>query len=59
MRPLTEEETEKLFKKLATYIGDNVRLLLEREDGTYCFRLYLKSQIIELLCMIYMCGIKE
>lgn len=39
MRPLTEEETEKLFKKLATYIGDNVRLLLEREDGTYCFRL--------------------
>lgn len=40
MRPLTDEETEVLFRKLANYIGDNVRLLLEREDGDYCFRLH-------------------
>ncbi|KAI1731620.1 60S ribosome subunit biogenesis protein NIP7 like protein [Ditylenchus destructor] len=40
MRPLTDEETQKLFTKLAKYIGDNVRLLLEREDGTYCFRFH-------------------
>ncbi|KHJ97464.1 hypothetical protein OESDEN_02560 [Oesophagostomum dentatum] len=38
MRPLTEEETEKVFAKLATFIGDNVALLIEREDGDYCFR---------------------
>ena len=40
MRPLTDEETEKLFKKLSQYIGDNVRLLIDREDGNYCFRLH-------------------
>uniref|UniRef100_A0AC34RE27 60S ribosome subunit biogenesis protein NIP7 homolog n=1 Tax=Panagrolaimus sp. JU765 TaxID=591449 RepID=A0AC34RE27_9BILA len=40
MRPLTNEETEKLFKKLSLYIGDNVRLLIDREDGNYCFRLH-------------------
>ncbi|KAH7724496.1 60S ribosome subunit biogenesis protein nip7 [Aphelenchoides avenae] len=40
MRPLTDEETEKLFQKLAKYIGENIRLLLEREDGRYCFRLH-------------------
>uniref|UniRef100_A0A915CXA4 60S ribosome subunit biogenesis protein NIP7 pre-PUA domain-containing protein n=1 Tax=Ditylenchus dipsaci TaxID=166011 RepID=A0A915CXA4_9BILA len=31
---------EKVFKKLSNYIGDNVRLLLEREDGAYCFRFH-------------------
>uniref|UniRef100_A0A7E4V7H3 60S ribosome subunit biogenesis protein NIP7 homolog n=1 Tax=Panagrellus redivivus TaxID=6233 RepID=A0A7E4V7H3_PANRE len=40
MRPLTDEETEKLFRKLSQYIGDNVRLLIEREDGDYCFRFH-------------------
>ncbi|KAI6178636.1 60S ribosome subunit biogenesis protein NIP7-like protein [Aphelenchoides besseyi] len=38
MRPLTDEETEKLFEKLAKYIGENIKLLLECEDGDYCFR---------------------
>jgi len=40
MRPLTDEETEKFFKKLSNYIGDNIKLLLEREDGEYVFRLH-------------------
>jgi 60S ribosome subunit biogenesis protein NIP7 len=40
MRPLTDEETEKLFSKLAKYIGDNIKLLLENDDRTYCFRLH-------------------
>ncbi|MFH4979583.1 hypothetical protein AB6A40_006292 [Gnathostoma spinigerum] len=40
MRPLTDEETELVFKKLAKYIGDNVRLLIERDDSQYCFRLH-------------------
>uniref|UniRef100_A0AC35EVI4 60S ribosome subunit biogenesis protein NIP7 homolog n=1 Tax=Panagrolaimus sp. PS1159 TaxID=55785 RepID=A0AC35EVI4_9BILA len=44
MRPLTDEETEKLFKKLAHYIGDNIRLLIDREDGNYCFR-YHKDRV--------------
>jgi len=40
MRPLTEEETEQVFKKLSVYIGENVKLLIDRQDGTYCFRLH-------------------
>jgi len=38
MRPLTEEETKILFEKLSKYIGDNVKLLIDRADGAYCFR---------------------
>lgn len=43
MRPLTDEETEIVFKKLAKYIGENVRLLIERGDSNYCFRLHKVS----------------
>ncbi|XP_046850416.1 60S ribosome subunit biogenesis protein NIP7 homolog [Xenia sp. Carnegie-2017] len=39
MRPLTEEETKLVFEKLAKYIGDNLKLLIDRPDGNYCFRL--------------------
>lgn len=39
MRPLTEEETKLLFEKLSKYIGENIKELLERSDGNYCFRL--------------------
>eukprot|EP01097_Dermamoeba_algensis_P005321 TRINITY_DN3381_c0_g2_i1.p1 TRINITY_DN3381_c0_g2~~TRINITY_DN3381_c0_g2_i1.p1 ORF type:complete len:181 (+),score=32.93 TRINITY_DN3381_c0_g2_i1:46-588(+) len=39
MRPLTEEETKIFFQKLAKYIGRNIKLLLERKDEPYCFRL--------------------
>ena len=41
MRPLTEEETKTMFDKLAKYIGaENIKLLVDRSDGTYCFRLH-------------------
>ncbi|KAJ5069208.1 60s ribosome subunit biogenesis protein nip7 [Anaeramoeba ignava] len=40
MRPLTEEETKIFFKKLAEYIGSNIKKLLERPDDQYCFRLH-------------------
>ena len=40
MRPLTEEETKTLFEKLSKYIGDNIKLLIDRSDGAYCFRLH-------------------
>ena len=40
MRPLTEEETKIFFEKLTKYIGENIKLLLERADGVYCFRLH-------------------
>ena len=38
MRPLTEEETEKVLGKLTYFIGDNVAQLIDRSDGNYCFR---------------------
>uniref|UniRef100_A0A915PM20 60S ribosome subunit biogenesis protein NIP7 homolog n=1 Tax=Setaria digitata TaxID=48799 RepID=A0A915PM20_9BILA len=40
MRPLSEEETETVFRKLGHYIGDHVKSLIERGDGVYCFRLH-------------------
>ena len=53
MRPLTDEETKCFFEKLTKYIGDNVRLLIDRSDGVYCFRLhrdrvyYCKEEIMK------------
>ncbi|CAG9858519.1 unnamed protein product [Phyllotreta striolata] len=38
MRRLSEERTRILFEKLSKYIGTNVKLLIERPDGLYCFR---------------------
>uniref|UniRef100_A0A5S6QBZ6 60S ribosome subunit biogenesis protein NIP7 homolog n=1 Tax=Trichuris muris TaxID=70415 RepID=A0A5S6QBZ6_TRIMR len=40
MRPLTDEELELVFKKLAKFIGANVKLMVNREDGVYLFRLH-------------------
>lgn len=54
MRPLTDEETQALFEKLSKYIGENIRLLIDRSDGTYCFRLhreriyYVSEKIVKL-----------
>lgn len=39
MRPLTDEETKILFTKLAKYIGQNIKFLIERSDEPYLFRL--------------------
>eukprot|EP00002_Diphylleia_rotans_P035526 TRINITY_DN7767_c0_g2_i1.p1 TRINITY_DN7767_c0_g2~~TRINITY_DN7767_c0_g2_i1.p1 ORF type:complete len:181 (-),score=40.39 TRINITY_DN7767_c0_g2_i1:385-927(-) len=40
MRPLTEEETKKMFEKLVKFIGPNIRQLIDRTDEDYCFRLH-------------------
>ncbi|GET91887.1 hypothetical protein, conserved [Leishmania tarentolae] len=41
MRPLTDEETKKLFDKLAQYIGANTTHLLERKgEEEHVFRLH-------------------
>ena len=40
MRPLTDEETKVFFEKLTKYIGENIKMLIDREDGKYCFRLH-------------------
>jgi len=40
MRPLTDDETKSLFEKLQKYIGTNIRLLVDRPDGSFCFRLH-------------------
>ncbi|CAM9628225.1 unnamed protein product [Chrysoparadoxa australica] len=39
MRPLTDEETAVLFEKLSSYMGENVGLLINRQDK-HCFRLH-------------------
>lgn len=38
MKRLSEERTKLVFEKLAKYIGENVKLLIDRPDGIYCFR---------------------
>ncbi|XP_042599555.1 60S ribosome subunit biogenesis protein NIP7 homolog [Cyprinus carpio] len=54
MRPLTDEETKTMFEKLSKYIGENIKLLIDRPDGTYCFRLhndrvyYMSEKILKL-----------
>ncbi|KHJ43898.1 helicase protein [Trichuris suis] len=40
MRPLTDEEMEAVFKKLAKFIGTNIRLMVNRDDENYVFRLH-------------------
>lgn len=40
MRPLTEEETLLVFEKLKKYIGENLRTMMERPDGSYVMRLH-------------------
>uniref|UniRef100_A0A2K6M931 Nucleolar pre-rRNA processing protein NIP7 n=1 Tax=Rhinopithecus bieti TaxID=61621 RepID=A0A2K6M931_RHIBE len=57
-RPLTEEETRVMFEKIAKYIGENLQLLVDRPDGTYCFRLhndrvyYVSEKIMKLAANI-------
>jgi 60S ribosome subunit biogenesis protein NIP7 len=40
MRPLTEDQIRLVFEKLARYMGKNLKLLVERPDDEYCFRLH-------------------
>ncbi|XP_076727260.1 60S ribosome subunit biogenesis protein NIP7 homolog isoform X2 [Callospermophilus lateralis] len=58
MWPLTEEETRVMFEKIAKYIGENLQLLVDRPNGTYCFRLhndrvyYVSEKILKLAANI-------
>ena len=40
MRPLTQKEVRLLFEKLALFIGDNVKPLLERDEGQWTFAVH-------------------
>ncbi|XP_066599784.1 60S ribosome subunit biogenesis protein NIP7 homolog [Prorops nasuta] len=54
MKRLSEERTKLVFEKLKNYIGDNVKLLIDRPDGIYCFRekkervYYVSEKILSL-----------
>lgn len=58
MRPLTEDETKALFEKLSKYIGENIKCLLDRPDGLYCFRLqkdrvfYVQEKIMKMVWIV-------
>jgi 60S ribosome subunit biogenesis protein NIP7 len=54
MRPLTDQETERLFEKLASYMGRNIKALIDRPDDPHVFRLqrdrvyYVRESIAKL-----------
>ncbi|XP_067011155.2 60S ribosome subunit biogenesis protein NIP7 homolog [Anabrus simplex] len=54
MKQLSDERTKLLFEKLTQFIGANVKLLIDRPDGTYCFRedhnrvYYISEKILSL-----------
>ena len=54
MRPLTDAETERLFEKLASYMGRNIKHLIDRPDDPHVFRLqrervyYVRESIANL-----------
>ncbi|XP_076159986.1 60S ribosome subunit biogenesis protein NIP7 homolog [Ptiloglossa arizonensis] len=58
MKRLTDEKTKLVLEKLTKYIGDNVKVLIDRPDGIYCFRerkcrvYYVSEKILPLASMI-------
>ncbi|EDW43559.1 60S ribosome subunit biogenesis protein NIP7 homolog [Drosophila sechellia] len=54
MKRLSEERAKILFEHLSKYIGTNVKHLIDRPDGTYCFRehkdrvYYVSERILKL-----------
>jgi len=42
MRPLTDDEIKIFFEKLAAYVGRNIKMLIDRKDEPYAFRLHRK-----------------
>ncbi|KAF7383079.1 60S ribosome subunit biogenesis protein NIP7 [Vespula maculifrons] len=54
MKRLSEERTKLVFEKLKKYIGENIKNLIDRPDGTYCFRekkdriYYVSEKILSL-----------
>ena len=58
MRPLTDDEQRQVLKKLDFFIGTNVAKLIDRSDGTYCFRLhkervfYAHQKLMQAACTV-------
>jgi 60S ribosome subunit biogenesis protein NIP7 len=58
MRQLTEEETKALFTKLRTFLGDNLRYLIDREDEDHVFRLqeqklyYMSKSVLDIAQLV-------
>ncbi|XP_012270124.1 60S ribosome subunit biogenesis protein NIP7 homolog [Orussus abietinus] len=54
MKRLPEDKMKLLFEKLSKYIGENVKVLVDRPDGIYCFRekknrvYYVSEKILSL-----------
>ncbi|GLG96436.1 60S ribosome subunit biogenesis protein NIP7 homolog [Gryllus bimaculatus] len=54
LQQLTEEKWRLVLEKLTKFIGVNVKLLIDRPDGTYCFReyrgrvFYMSEKILKL-----------
>ncbi|EFN70551.1 60S ribosome subunit biogenesis protein NIP7-like protein [Camponotus floridanus] len=54
MKQLSEERTKLVFEKLTKYMGSNVKNLIDRPDGVYCFRenkdrvYYVSEKILSL-----------
>lgn len=43
MRPLSEDETKVFFEKLSTYIGRNIKHLIDRPDEAEILKSHLKG----------------
>lgn len=39
MRPLTDEEMRKLFEKLQSFLGADIKKLIDRSDEPHTFRI--------------------
>ncbi|OQR72506.1 60S ribosome subunit biogenesis protein NIP7-like [Tropilaelaps mercedesae] len=58
MRPLTNDETKALLEKVDKFIGGSAKLLIDREDGIYCFRIqkdrvfYISERVLKAACNI-------
>lgn len=50
MRPLTVEETQTFFEKLAKYISRNISSLINRDDGTFVFRTH-RDRVYYIQCV--------
>jgi len=58
MRPLTDDETKAVLEKVDKFIGSSVKLLIDREDGVYCFRVqkervfYISERVLKVACNV-------
>lgn len=58
MKRLTEDKTKLVLEKLSKYIGENVKVLIDRPDGIYCFRehrgrvYYISEKLLPYVNMI-------